>query len=400
MPGAVTETLREIVPGRSALRGWAGVFAVATATFTVVTSEMLPVGMLTPIGRTLRIGEGTAGLTLTVTGLVAAVAAPLITPAAGRLDRRVLLWALMLLLAVGDFMAAVADDFAVMMAGRVLIGLAMGGVWPVAASLAPRLLPARSAGTGTALVFSGVAVASVLGVPAGTSLGQVAGWRTAFAAAGLVSVVVAFALAALLPRMPAERPVRLGALARLAGEREVRTGLVATALLVTGHFAAYTYVRPVLERISGVDGGLIGALLLAYGVAGVVGNFAAGAGAARSPRTTLPIICAALAATVLLVPELGRTPASGAALLVLWGLAYGGVSVTTQAWLSAAARQAREAASALFVGVFNAAIAFGALVGGRTAEVLGIAPVMWVAGALAAAALLAVLPRSGRMGRR
>ncbi|MGI5158118.1 MFS transporter [Microbispora sp. CA-102843] len=396
----MTDTLRDASPGRSALRGWAGVCAVAAATFTVVTSEMLPVGMLTPIGRTLQISEGTAGLTLTVTGLVAAASAPLITPAAGRLDRRVLLWALMLLLAVGDLMAAMAGDFILMMAGRVLIGLAMGGVWPVAASLAPRLLPAKSAGTGAALVFSGVAVASVLGVPAGTYLGQVAGWRTAFAAAGLAAVAVAFVLAALLPRLPAERAVRLGALARLAGERDVRTGLVATALLVTGHFAAYTYVRPVLERISSVDGGLIGTLLLVYGLAGVAGNFAGGAGAARSPRRTLPIICAALAAAVLLFPELGRSPASGAALLVVWGLAYGGVSVTTQAWLSAAARQAREAASALFVGVFNAAIAFGALVGGRTAEVLGIAPVMWVAGALAAAALLTVLPRPGTTARR
>ncbi|MFI0484291.1 MFS transporter [Actinomadura sp. 9N215] len=373
------------------LAAWAAVGAVAAATFTVVTSEMLPVGLLTPMGRTLGVSEGIAGLALTVTGLVAAVSAPFIVPALGRTDRRPVVVALLLTLALGNAVAAWSPNVGTLMAGRVLVGVGMGGVWALAASLAGRLVPGRSRGTAIAVAFSGVAIASVLGVPAGTLLGEAAGWRTAFAATGGLAVVLAVVMAVLLPPLPVDRATGLRGTARLAGEPRVRAGLVATALLVSGHFAAYTYVRPVLEDVSGADAGQIGALLLGYGVAGVAGNFASGAGAGRSPRATLLVLGATLAVTVLLVPLLGRSLGGGAALLMLWGLAYGGVSVTVQNWLLAAAPHAEEAASALLVAVFNAAIALGALLGGRAADGLGTASVLWVAGVLAAGAVVQVV---------
>ncbi|MBX7468749.1 MFS transporter [Streptomyces sp. MAG02] len=389
------------VPERSAARGRLGVAAVAGATFTVVTSEMLPVGLLTPIGAALKVTEGTAGLTLTVTGLVGAVSAPLLTPLWGRFDRRTVLCALMAVLAVGNLLAARSPSFAVMVAARVLVGVGMGGVWAIAAGLAVRLVPPRSVGSATSLIFSGIAVASVLGVPAGTYLGELADWRAAFLAAGGLALVVLVALAVLLPPLPAEQDVRLGGVLRLFGEPKVRTGLGVVALLVTGHFAAYTYVRPALEEVSGVSAGMIGTLLLMYGVAGVAGNFAAGAGAGRSPRSTLLVISSVLAATVLLVPVLGGSALTAGVLLAVWGLSYGGVSVSTQTWLLASAPRTREAVSSLFVGVFNGAIALGALAGGLAADAAGVGAVMWLGGGLAVAALaltaLGKAPASGRL---
>jgi predicted MFS family arabinose efflux permease len=120
--------------------GWPAVAAVAGATFTVVTSEMLPVGLLTPIGDALHVSEGTAGLTLTITGLVGALSAPLLTPLLGRLDRRVLLCSMMALLTLGNLLAAWAPNFGVMVIARVLVGVGMGVVWAVAAGLAVRLV--------------------------------------------------------------------------------------------------------------------------------------------------------------------------------------------------------------------------------------------------------------------
>ncbi|AXB42335.1 MFS transporter [Amycolatopsis albispora] len=375
------------------LRGWFGVAATAAATFTVVTSEMLPVGLLTPIGSALRVTEGVAGLTLTITGLVAAVSAPLLTPLLGRLDRRLALAALMVVLALGNLLAAWSPGFGVMVAGRVLVGVGMGGVWAIAAGLGARLVPGRP--SATALIFSGIAVASVLGVPLGTYLGELADWRTVFLVAAVLALAVAVALVVLLPPLPAEPGLRLSGVLRLVGDPRAGTGLAVVALLVTGHFAAYTYVRPVLAEVSGVDSGL-GALLLGYGIAGVAGNFAAGWAAARSPRATLAGLGVVLAAAVLLIPLLG----GGIVLMVVWGLAYGGVSVGTQTWLLASVPHAREAGSALFVGVFNAAIAAGALVGGRVADGLGVTAVMWAGGALAvAAAVVAGLGRAPASGR-
>ncbi|MET9294484.1 MFS transporter [Streptomyces sp. NPDC003077] len=364
---------------------------VALGTFTVVTSEMLPVGLLTPMAGALGVTGGTAGLTLTVTGLVAALAAPVLTPAVARWDRRVVLCVLMVVLAGANLLAASAPGFAVMMLARVLVGLGMGGVWALAAGLAVRLVPAGSVAAATSLIFSGVAVASVLGVPAGTFVGEAVGWRMAFVVTGVLAAVVAVGMAVLLPKLPSQGAVRMGGLLGLVRDARVATGLIVVALLVTGHFAAYTYVRPVLEQISGAAPALISMLLLAYGVAGVAGNFASGNGAARSPRGTLLTLSAVLAGTVLLVPVLGVGVAGASALLVVWGLAYGGVSVGSQTWLMTAVPQAREAASALFVSVFNLAIALGSLTGGLAADGWGVSGAMWLGGALAAGAVVAVL---------
>ncbi|MFF5256543.1 MFS transporter [Streptomyces leeuwenhoekii] len=387
-------------PPRGRGGGWPAVAAVAGATFTVVTSEMLPVGLLTPIGGTLGVTEGAAGLTLTVTGVVGAVSAPLLTPALGRLDRRLVLCVLMAVLAAGNLLAAWSPHFAVMVVARVLVGAGMGGVWAVAAGLAVRLVPGRSVGAATSLVFGGISVASVLGVPAGTYLGELAGWRAAFAAAAALALVVLAALAVSLPRLPADQEVRLGGMLRLAARPPVATGLGVVALLVTGHFAAYTYVRPALERLFAADASVIGTLLLVYGVAGVLGNFAAGAGASRSPRGVLAVISLVLAATVCLMPLIGGSVITAGVLLAVWGLAYGGVSVATQTWLLAAAGEAREAMSALFAGVFNGAIAVGAFAGGLVADGAGVRAVMYAGGALAAGALaVAVLGRAPGGGR-
>lgn len=376
--------------------GWAAVAVAAAATFTVVTSEMLPVGLLTPMGRSLRVSEGTAGLALTMTGLAAAVAAPALAPLFARFDRRRALVLLMLLVAAGNFASAWAPNFAVLTVARVMVGVGMGGVWALAAGLAVRLVPERSWGTATSVIFSGVAVASVLGVPAGAFLGELLGWRAAFVGTGLFGVAVAVALAAVLPPLPPE-PGRHRLPATLANPR-VRLALVVVALVVTGHFAAYTYVRPILEDVSGVGPGLVGTLLLAYGLAGVAGNFAAGFGAARRPRGTLLVLAGLLSATLCLVPVMGGSAFAAAVLLVLWGLAYGGVSVTVQTWMLVAAPDAREAASALLVGVFNTAIAIGALAGGRVADGFGTRSVA-VLGAVAAGAATVLLVAATRAGR-
>ncbi|MFB4320051.1 MFS transporter [Actinomadura sp. 21ATH] len=373
---------------------WPGVAALAAATFTVVTAEMLPVGLLTPMGAALGVSEGAAGLTLTITGLTAAVSAPLLTALLREYDRRPVLCALMAVLVIGNLGAAWAPNLAVMIGARVLVGIGMGGVWAIAASLAVRLVPPRSAGPATSLVFSGIAVASVLGIPAGAYVGALWGWRAAFLVTAGLALLVLLALSVLLPPLPPERTVPLSGVFRLLGDAPVRTGLVLVAFLVTGHFAAYTYIRPVLEDTAGAGPATIGTLLLVYGVAGVAGNFAAGLGAARSPRRTLVLISAVLAATVLLIPVLGGSVPAATALMAVWGLAYGGVSVSTQTWMLAASPGAREGASSLFVAAFNTAIALGALTGGLLADATAIESAMWLGGALALGALLtAVLGR-------
>ncbi|MEU6676058.1 MFS transporter [Streptomyces sp. NPDC046925] len=364
------------------------VLAVAATTFSVVTTEMLPVGLLTSLSAGLGVSDGTAGLTVTLPGVVAALAALLLPVAVRRADRRTVLCALMVLLAAANLVSALAPAFGVLLAARVLVGVCIGGVWAIAAGLGVRLVREETAGRATTVIFSGIAVASVLGVPAGTFLGELAGWRWAFAVMGVFALAVAGLLAAVLPPLPASAAVRIGTFPALLRNARLRAGLLVVLLLVTGHFAAYTYVRPVLERVPDLGAGLISGLLLAYGVAGIAGNFAGGALAARDPRRALLAISGGLASVVLLLGPAGGSLLASVALLVAWGLAYGGVSVSTQQWVLAAAPRAREAASALFAAVFNAAIALGALTGGLVADGYGTTDVLWLGGGLAALALL------------
>ncbi|MET9512964.1 MFS transporter [Streptomyces flavidovirens] len=368
------------------------VFAVAAATFAVVTTEMLPVGLLTSLGAGLGTSDGTAGLTVTLPGVVAALAAPLLPVGVRRADRRLVLCGLMVLLAVANALSALAPGFGVLLGARALVGVCIGGVWAVAAGLAVRLVRDEGVGRATAVIFSGIAVASVAGVPAGTLMGELAGWRWSFAAMGFFSLMVAVLLGVLLPPLPARGAVGLREVAGLLRVPQVRAGLLVVLALVTGHFAAYTYVRPALERVPDIGAGLVSGLLLVYGTAGIAGNFLGGAAAARDPRRTLLVISAVLGATVLLTAGVGGASAvAAAALLVVWGLAYGGVSVSAQNWLMAAAPARHEAASALFAGVFNAAIALGALLGGRAADRYGVPGPLWLGGALALVGTVAVV---------
>ncbi|GAA2617883.1 MFS transporter [Streptomyces spororaveus] len=351
--------------GAAPWKGWAAVCAVSLGIFCLITSELLPVGLLTPVGAALGVSDGTAGLMVTAPGLVAGFCAPLVTVGAGRLDRRFVLCALIALMAVANLAAASAPNFAVVLAARLLVGVSVGGFWAIAGGLAVRLVPERQVGRATALVFGGVPTASVLGVPAGTLLGELGGWRAAFAAVGALGLVTLAALLVLLPPLPATRHITFPELPALLREnRAVRAGVIVTFLVVTGQFAAYTFVRPILQEVSGVDARHISTLLLGYGVAGVAGNFLAGT---RDAYRTLLVVSSCLTVILALIAVLPG-PVVGTVLLLAWGLAYGGVSVSVQGWMIKAAPEAPETASSLMVAMFNFAIAAGALCGGLAVD--------------------------------
>ncbi|MEZ7130655.1 MFS transporter [Nonomuraea sp. AD125B] len=369
------------------------VASVALGTFTIVTSEMLPVGLLTSIAADLGISPGTAGLTMSAPGLVAAVVAPALALAARRADRRTLLMGLMALLAVANLAAALAPGYAVMLAARVATGVSIGGFWAFAAGLGARLVPERQVGRATSVILGGVSVASVLGVPAAALVSSSAGWRAAFAALGVVALALLALLAATLPALPGAAP-EAGAKAGFRMSRALVLVVVLTVLIISGHFAAYTYLRPFMEQVGQAGPGLVSAALLLYGAAGVAGNFAAGARAARSPRAVLVVlavlIALATAALALTAPPL--------AAVVVWGFGYGGVGVTLQLWIMRSG--GGELGTALFVSAFNLSIALGALAGGRVVDGVSITAAMWPAAALSllAAAAAGIWGRSRTSG--
>ncbi|MGV9359123.1 MFS transporter [Amycolatopsis sp. NPDC003731] len=371
---------------------WPAVFAVTVGIFAIVTTEILPIGLLTPIAAGFGVSAGTAGWTMTVPGFVAAVAAPVVTVAAGRLDRRVLLGGLLVLLAAAGFLTAAAPAFWVLLAGRFLVGIVIGGFWSIGAALAPRLVGTAAAARATSVIFAAVPLGSVLGVPLGTLVGQLAGWRTAFLLLGVLSLGTAAALVLLAPPLPPEEATRLNVLSGLLRRRGVRSGLLVTFLVVLAHFGTYTYVTPLLRDV--VRPEVLSAYLLAYGVAGIAGTFLAG-----RYRAGFALAAALIAVAVFALPHTG--PAAALATLLVWGVAYGAVPVYSQLWFAREAPDAREAATVLFTASFQATISAGALAGGFVVDAVSVPAVMTCGGvaALLAAAVIQGARRTGGPAR-
>ncbi|WP_214411698.1 MFS transporter [Sphaerisporangium fuscum] len=378
---------------------WPAVLAVMMGIFSIVTTEILPIGLLTSIGADFTVSDGTAGLMMTMPGYLAAVSAPLVTVPTARIDRRLMLCALTFLLASANFIAAAAPAYWAMLVSRVLVGVVIGGFWSIGAGLAGRLVPARSARRATAVIFSAVPLGSVLGVPLGTLIGDLAGWRISFVVLGVLSVAVLAALAVLLPPLPAEQVTRLKVLGGVIRGAGTRFALVTTVLVVLAHFGTYTYVMPFLERVTHVAPGLITLFLLTYGVAGIAGNFLAGTIVARRPRAAFGVAGSLIAVATLALPFLGRWDLGAVVLLIVWGVGYGAVPVCSQTWFVKAAPHAPEAASVLFTASFQATLSTGALVGGLIVDHTSLPAVMTLGGATALV-MVAVVARSARADSR
>lgn len=372
---------------KSVRRRWTAVIAVGLATFSVVTTEMLPVGLLTSIAETLSITTGSAGLMISLPALLAALFAPFVVIASGGIDRRWILCGLLALLVIANLASALAPNLILMLAARILVGFCMGGIWAIAGGLASRLVPQNATGLATSIIFGGVAAASVLGVPLGAFIGDAIGWRWAFGIMAIFSALVLVFHLAVIPSLPVTGSANISQFITQLGNRKIQTGLFLTLLLVTGHFVAFTFVRPLLISVSGVDTQWIGAILFAYGAAGIAGNFLAGIAAARCTTFTLIAIAAGLALTPLLFITAGQSATGGAGILIFWGLAYGGLSVGLMTWMMKAAPRALEIAAALYVGVFNTGIALGSWSGGQIVDMLALTDTLWLACGLAAAAL-------------
>ncbi|VTM12809.1 Purine ribonucleoside efflux pump nepI [Raoultella terrigena] len=373
--------------GMKSVHRWTAVIAVGLATYSVVTTEMLPVGLLTSIAETLSITTGSAGLMISLPALLAALFAPFVVIASGGIDRRWILCGLLALLVIANLASALAPNLILMLAARILVGFCMGGIWAIAGGLASRLVPQNATGLATSIIFGGVAAASVLGVPLGAFIGDAIGWRWAFGIMAVFSALVLVFHLAVIPSLPVTGSANISQFITQLGNRKIQTGLFLTLLLVTGHFVAFTFVRPLLISVSGVDTQWIGAILFAYGAAGIAGNFLAGIAAARCTTFTLIAIAAGLALTPLLFITAGQSVTGGAGILIFWGLAYGGLSVGLMTWMMKAAPRALEIAAALYVGVFNTGIALGSWSGGQIVDMLALTDTLWLACGLAAAAL-------------
>ena len=357
-------------PAHAAPAAWGAVWALALAAFALVASEFMPVSLLTPIAGELRISEGQAGQAIAVSGAFALVTSLAVARLAGRLDRKVLLLGLTLMMIVSATVAAFAPDYPVFMLGRACIGVAIGGFWSMSAATAMRLVPAPLVPRALAIVNGGNALATVVAAPAGSFLGALIGWRGAFFC---IVPVAALAFAwkwVSLPPLPAQRRTGTASDSRNDGmfallrRRGVAYGMAGVSVFFMGQFALFTYLRPFLETVTHVGVPAITGMLLAVGVAGVVGTTCIGRFLDAPLYRTLVAIPLAMALLAVLLVACGASAPAVAVLLALWGLVATAAPVGWWTWLARTLPDDAEAGGGLIVAVVQLAIGLGATLGG------------------------------------
>ncbi|GLI28078.1 MFS transporter [Agromyces rhizosphaerae] len=405
----MTATESVSVRARSRAFPWTPLAVLGAAVFLSVTGEMLPAGLLPEMSADLRVAEPAIGLLVTVFAFtVVATSAPL-TALTQWMPRRRLLVIALSVLAVAQLLTAVSPDYAWIVGSRVVGGLAHGVFWALVAAYAARLVPRELVGRAVAVVLGGGTLALVLGVPLATTLGQAAGWRTAFLLLGVLTAVGALLVRAVLPfaqgtaekahdeaDAPAARPVL-----RDATVPAVVAVCVVTALTMTGQYALYTYVAPLLTDVVGVRSGTVGPLLFVYGIAGAVGLVLAGSVLGRRPTAGLVVAMSAAAAAVVgIVLAQGSTVLALAA-FALWGVAFGAVPPLLQTrLLQSASPRIRDVASALYTTAFNVGIGGGAMVGALLYGGFGVVALPFAFAIVLLAAVGAVLAPVLRARRR
>lgn len=370
---------------------WGAVVSMALGVFGLVTAEFLPASLLTPIAAELNITEGAAGQAVTATAVVGMAVSLLITSLARRTDRRHLMLFFSLLLIVSNLLVAFAPGMALLLAGRVLLGVALGGFWAMATAVTMRLVPPQAVPRALSMIFSGVSAATIVAAPLGSYLGELAGWRTVFVLAaglGVASLAMQFLT---LPRLAPTGATSLKASLRVLVRPGVGLGILAATLVFGGHFAFFTYLRPFLETDVGAGIETVSSVLLGFGIANFLGTLVAGLLIGRSLRMTLTLMPLLMAAIAFALTASAPSLPLAAAVVTLWGLLFGAVPVAWSTWLARTVPDEAESAGGLLVAAIQFAIAMGAAVGGLIFDTSGAAGVFTASGLVLAAAAIGIL---------
>lgn len=383
--------------GRTSRLPWLALTLMAAAVFAAITTEVLPVGLLPVISRDLATSESNVGLLVSAYAVVVALGSIPLAAWLARWPRRTVLCALLTIYALSNAVMAVADDYWVALAARLLGGLAHAAFFGAVFGAAVSLAPVGSAGRAIAFVGAGNVLALALGVPLGTALGTALSWRWVFVGAALLMAVLAvLALLVLPPSQLAPAHTEQTPVLTAVRSRPIALVAAMTALLTFGHFTTYTYITPLL-RHAGINGDRVSLVLLGYGLAGIIGLALSSRVVDRRPQIGLR--CAIILDSTSLV-ALAILPSVTPTVIwtVLWGLSFGALPTLVQAVALRAAPGAPDAAPAVVNSMFNVGIAGGALLGAREVAAAAL-PVMALTGAVLVAGSLILLRAAGRPTR-
>lgn len=370
--------------------------ALAMAAFAIGTTEFMIVGLIPTIARSLSVSVPAAGLLVSSYALAVTIGAPTVTAFTGHLPRRALAIRIMGLFTFGNLIAAFAPVYGVLLAGRVVTGVAHGVFFSIGAAIAVSLVDRSRASRVVALVFAGLTVAMVVGVPLGTFVGQQLGWRAPFLAVAALGAIATAALGKLLPKqIPHAPPARLVSQFALIGKSRLLALYLVASLGFGAPFVVFTFLSPLMTEVTHVSEATVSLALMVFGIAAVVGNLAGGKlGDVLGRRQALTLALAGLILTLVALPITAPHTEAMFVNLFAWGICNFCVAPIVQAGVVAVAEDEMPAsvatASGFNIAAFNLGISAASAVGGALVAGPGVMATPWAAASAATVALVTV----------
>lgn len=357
--------------------------ALAVSAFAIVSTEFISVGLLPLLSTQFSISIETAGLTVSIYAIGITIGAPLMALLTGQIPRKKLLLITMLLFIAGNLIASVAPSFQIVLVGRIIAALAHGIFMTISSLIAANVVEPNRRASAIAIMFTGLTVATVTGVPLGTFIGQITGWRVSFIFLSVVGLVGLIVNTLLIPNnLPNPGKTSAKGITLVFKNRKILYALLMTAFGYGGTFAVYTYISPILEKLMGYTAGNVVWLLLVYGIMVAIGNTVGGRLANTKPERVLIKMFLGLAVALLLLGIFINQPFLGLVAVLVMGLfAFMNVPGLQLYIVSVAENEVPEAvtmASALNISAFNVGIALGSLLGGQVTAHLGLGQTPWM----------------------
>ncbi|WP_145950167.1 MFS transporter [Paenibacillus sp. Y412MC10] len=370
-----------------------GLLALAISAFGIGTTEFVPVGLLASIANGLNISITLAGLLISGYAIGVAVGAPILTALTNRMSRKSLLMSLMVIFIIGNVVAALSQSFEVLLIARFVTAFSHGVFFSIGATIAVQLVPPGKKGSAIALMFTGLTIAIVTGVPLGTFIGQAFSWRATFWCVALFGVIAIISSAILIPKnLKQSPPAKFSDMYRMLTNGRLIMGFLITALGYGGTFVAFTYLTPLLHDVTGVSQGMINIILIAYGVAVAFGNSIGGKFANKNPIRALFWMFIIQAAVLILLSFLAPYKVAGVIGVILMGL-FAFMNVPgLQLYIVQLAEKyvpsAVDVASAINIAAFNIGIAVGSVIGGVVIGSMGLVHTPWIGSLMVILAIL------------
>lgn len=370
---------------------WAAVFSLFMGVTCLISAEFIPVSLLTPIAQGLSISEGMTGQTVTSVGALAMLTSLLLAPLTRHTDRRRILLTLSALLIVSNVVVATASGYAMLLLGRGLLGICVGGFWSMASAVTIQLVPPKDIARALSILYSGVSVATIISLPLASFLEELCGWRNVFLLSiipGLISFIWQFLT---LPPIPPRPGNDFHGMISLLRVRWVLAGIAATIFAYGGYHSLFTYLRPYLEHGLALNSSSLSIMLLAYGAANTAGTFAAGVLLNRKFKLTMAGMHIVLTALAVLLIFCQNVVSFSLALLLLWGFLFGMLCVGWTAWIALTLSDKAEIAGGLSVAAIQFSIGSAAALGGHIYDASGMTGIFLVAAVILAGATVLTL---------